>query len=379
MHILIAPNAFKGSLSAHDTAIAIRDGVTRIAPDARLDLLPVADGGDGTADVLVQAVSDGRSIDAAVIDPLSRPITARFGLINEDKTAVIELAAASGLRLLNRDELDPLRASTFGTGQLIRTALDYGCRQIIIGVGGSATVDGGAGIAQALGARLLDAAGNEIGRGGGALATLDRIDLAGLDPRLKDTRIDVACDVDNPLLGEKGAARVFAPQKGASAGQVEQLEAHLTRFADVLAHDTGVRVHNLPHAGAAGGAAAGLHALCGAHLRVGIDLILDQLDFAAHLEGVDLVITGEGRIDDQTIYGKAPIGVAKRAKARGIPVVALAGGVAGRAVYDHGIDAVMAILPAPMALDEAMRQAAPLLADAAERLMRLILLRPRFG
>jgi glycerate 2-kinase len=352
MHILIAPNAFKGSLSAHDTAIAIRDGVTRIAPDARLDLLPVADGGDGTADVLVQAVSDGRSIDAAVIDPLSRPITARFGLINEDKTAVIELAAASGLRLLNRDEL---------------------------GVGGSATVDGGAGIAQALGARLLDAAGNEIGRGGGALATLDRIDLAGLDPRLKDTRIDVACDVDNPLLGEKGAARVFAPQKGASAGQVEQLEAHLTRFADVLAHDTGVRVHNLPHAGAAGGAAAGLHALCGAHLRVGIDLILDQLDFAAHLEGVDLVITGEGRIDDQTIYGKAPIGVAKRAKARGIPVVALAGGVAGRAVYDHGIDAVMAILPAPMALDEAMRQAAPLLADAAERLMRLILLRPRFG
>lgn len=373
MRILIAPNAFKGSISAFDAAKAIEEGILRVMPDADCMLLPIADGGDGTAEVLVYALG-GRFISSEVINPLGKPISTTFALLNNGLTAMIEMANASGLRLITSEDRNPLIATTYGTGQLLQAALNVGARKLIIGLGGSATVDGGAGMAQALGARLLDAQGDEIGYGGGALRDLHTIDASALDSRLRECEIVAACDVDNPLVGKHGAARIFGPQKGATPEMVMQLDANVAHFAHIIQRDLGIDVLPLPGGGAAGGIAAGLIAFCNARLQPGIDLVLDTIGMDQHLENADLVITGEGRIDGQTAHGKAPVGVAMRAKRYGIPVVALAGGIGEGAdnLYAHGIDAIIPIVSYPMPLEEAMHGAAILLRETSERLMRVM-------
>ncbi|MCH8222050.1 MAG: glycerate kinase [Chloroflexi bacterium] len=379
MKIVIAPQGFKGSLTALEVARAIGDGVRQVEPDAEIDLVPVADGGDGTLQALVD-VSDGKVVTTTVTGPLGAPVDAQWGSMGKGgnggngKTAVIEMARASGLALLDPSELDPLNASTRGTGELFKTALDAGHRKFIIGIGGSATNDGGAGMMQALGARLLDADGMELPPGGAALANLDRIDVSGLDRRAVEASIDVACDVNNPLCGPDGASAVFGPQKGATPELVEQLDAALSRFADVIERDLGKAVRNNPGAGAAGGLGAGLMAFLNANLKAGVDIVLDAVDLDAHLEGSDLVITGEGQIDHSTIFNKAPVGVAERAKERGIPVIAIAGGLGEgyRETHEKGIDAAFTLVSGPMPLDDAIANTADLLAGVAEEIMRTL-------
>src|SRR5258708_5845006 len=283
------------------------------------------------------------------------------------------MADASGLRLIP-GRLDPLAATTYGTGQLIRACLDHGFRKIIVGVGGSATVDGGTGMAQALGAKLIDAAGRDVEPGGDSLGKLSRIDLSGLDPRLAETQIDVACDVENPLVGATGAAVVFGPQKGATPDMVKTLDANLTRFATIVQRDMGKSIAGLAKGGGAGGLAAGLEAFLNARLNAGIDLVIEVTGIETHLRDATLLITGEGMIDSQTIYGKVPVGIGLRAHKFGVPVVAIVGcvGPGANEVYDYGIDGLMSIVPCPMPLDIAMRDAFALTADAAERMLRLV-------
>jgi len=378
MRIVIAPNAFKGSLTALQAAEAIQQGILGIMPHADCILLPIADGGDGTADVLVRG-TDGQMHTTAVMDALGDVIQASFGILGDGTTAVIEMANASGLRLVPSERRNPLVTTTYGTGELMRAALNRSARRMILGLGGSATVDGGAGMAQALGARLFDRHGQEIIWGGGALDMLDRIEISGLDPRLQTCEIIAACDVDNPLVGDQGAARIFGPQKGATPQMVAQLDANLTHYAHIIQRDLGITVRDIAGAGAAGGLAAGLIAFCGARLQPGIDLVLDTLDIDQHLQTADLVITGEGRIDGQTAHGKAPVGVALRAKRHGIPVVALTGGIGDEAdqLYAYGIDAIIPIVARPMALEDAMKEAAPLLQEAAARMLRVMTLKFR--
>ncbi len=322
MRAVCAPNAFKGALGAREAAAAMAAGV-RDAGGSAVEV-PVADGGDGTLDVLLAASPGSRVETVEVRGPLGTPVEARLGWL-ADGSAVVEMAEAAGLRLLDANRLDPLRASTFGAGELIRAALDGGARRIVVGVGGSATTDGGAGLAVALGARLLDASGAELALGGGALPHLARVDRSGLDPRLPDCAIEVAVDVRNPLLGPRGAAAVFGPQKGATPEQVALLERGLERWVAVLVADP--LVAERPGMGAAGGTAFGLAAVCGAALRPGAPLICDLVGLDAALPGADLVLTGEGRLDSSTAEGKAPAEVARRAAAAGIPCVALAGSV----------------------------------------------------
>ncbi len=377
MRLLIAPQEFKGSLSARQAAAAIAEGIRRALPEAEVDLLPMADGGPGTVEALV-AARGGRCLQASVTDPLGRPIEAVWGLLEDAASAVIEMAAASGLVLLRAEERDPRIASTFGTGQFIRAALDSGCHRIIVGVGGSATNDGGAGMAQALGARLLDERGDELPRGGAALARLDRIDVSGLDSRLAGCRVQVAVDVTNPLCGPTGASMVYGPQKGATPEMARELDAALARYARVIERDLGVAVAELPGAGAAGGLGAGLVAFLGAEVGPGVDLIAEAAGLADRLAGADLVLTGEGRLDAQTGYGKTVAGVARMAKERGLPVIALAGEVTADAtsLREQGIDAALSITPGPMTLAEAEARAAELLAAASERVGRLLALAP---
>ncbi len=376
MKIVIAPQGFKGSLTALEVARAISNGIRQVEPGAEIDLVPVADGGDGTLQALVDS-SGGRVVTTSVTGPLGTLVDAEWGSMGgggDGKTAVIEMARASGLALLDRAELDPLNATTRGTGELFKTALDAGHRRFIIGIGGSATNDGGAGMMQALGARLLDADGNDLPPGGAALANLDRIDVSGLDPRAADASIDVACDVNNPLCGPDGASAVFGPQKGATLELVEQLDAALSRFAEIIERDLGKAVRDNPGAGAAGGLGAGLMAFLNANLKAGVDIVLDAVDLDAHLEGADLVITGEGQIDHSTIFNKAPVGVAERAKKRGIPVIAIVGGLGEgyRETHQKGIDAAFPLVSGPMPLDDAIANASDLLAGIAEEVMRTL-------
>jgi glycerate kinase len=379
MKILIAPNAFKGSLTAVAATQAIADGVRRVFPHAKLVQLPIADGGDGTLDTIM-ATAGGEIISVPVMDPLGEGIDARFGLL-PDGTAVVEMAEASGIRLISREQLNPMRTTTFGTGQLILAALDQGARRIIVGVGGSATIDGGAGMALALGVSLVDGLGDPIPFGAQGVLALDRISMSTRDTRIAQTEIIVACDVTNPLIGLEGATRVFGPQKGADAAMVETLDAALERYASIIRRDTGQEVARLPGSGAAGGLAAGLVAFLDARLESGADVVLDTLNADVHLADTALVITGEGAIDTQTVYGKAPIGIAKRAHARGIPVIALTGFIADNAlaVYEHGITALMATENRPMSLDDALSNAAALLQDASERALRLFKAGLEFG
>ncbi len=375
MKVVIAPDSFKGSLTALEVAHAIKAGIQRVVPEAEVDEVPMADGGEGTVQALVDATG-GEIITQEVCDPLGNRIHANFGILGDGNTGVIEMAAASGLPLVPEDKRNPMFTTTFGTGELIRAALDRGCRKLIVGIGGSATVDGGAGMAQALGARLLGKDGDEVPRGGGGLEYLDRIDVSQLDARIAETATVVACDVDNPLVGPRGGPEVYGPQKGATPEMVKKLDRYLDRYADIIKRDLDIGVKEEPGAGAAGGLGAGLMAFLNAELRSGIDIVIEASKLEEHLRDADLVITGEGKIDGQTIYGKTPIGVARTAKKYGIPVIGIGGGISDDAsvVYDNGIDALMSIVSYPMSLESAMKQAYDLVANAAERAMRLLML-----
>ncbi len=372
MQILVVPQEFKGSLSAREAAEAIARGLRRALPDAELDLLPLADGGPGTVEALVEATG-GRLHEADAHDPLGRPVPARWGALGErgagdGGAAVIEMAAASGLVLLGPGERDPRRASTFGTGELLRAALDAGYRRVIVGVGGSATNDGGAGLAQALGARLLDAEGIELPAGGGALSRLGRIDVAGLDPRLRESEVTVAADVTNPLCGPEGASLVYGPQKGASEAVARELDAALAHYADIVLRDLGVDVANVPGAGAAGGLVAGLIAFCGAEVRPGFGVVAEAVGLDDRVRRADLVVTGEGRLDRQTAFGKTTAGVARTAREAGKPVVALVGSIEGGSAGEAArpFDAVFALTPDFASPDDALSLPAELLSAASE-------------
>ncbi len=346
--IAICPNAFKGTLSAADAAACIERGLRAAIPGVRLVEIPFADGGDGTMQAVVDATR-GKLFRNRVHDPLSRSIRAAWGITGDGETAIIELAAASGLAMLKSAERRPLATSSFGTGELIKAAMDRGCKKILVGIGGSATTDGGTGIAGALGVRFLDHRGRDIPQGGGGLAALHRIDTSALDPRVKATAIDVACDVQNPLLGRNGAAHVYGPQKGASPAQVRALDQNLRRLTRIVERDLNVQVANIPGAGAAGGAGAGLIAFLGASLRPGAALVAEALHLPERLAGCDLVITGEGRLDAQTAHGKAPTEIARIARRLKIPAIAICGSVSAEAARPGflGFHAVFSALADP--------------------------------
>jgi glycerate 2-kinase len=374
----VAPSGFKESLSAQSAAEAIATGVRRVVPRAEIDLIPLVDGGEGTARALA-AASGGRLLRLAATGPTGTPVDTHFAMLDR-YTAVVEMAAVAGLSLVPRDLRDPGATTTRGVGELIRAALDAGAREILVGCGDSGTSDGGAGALQALGARLLDAEGRELGDGGRELIRLHRIDTSGLDPRLVRTEIRVACNPFNVLCGERGVARVFGPQKGATPQQVEELSAGLEHWADILGRDLTVRgdLHEGPGTGASGGLGAGLAAI-GARLLPRFEVLLDQLDLDARLARADLVLTAEGALDHQTPRGKVPAEVARRAKRYGRPVLALAGtiGEGAHQVRQAGVDAYSAILPAPVSMAEALGRGAEFLADATERALRMVLLGTR--
>ncbi len=371
MRVLVAPQEFKGSLTAAEAAEAIAAGVRDALPDAEIEVVPMSDGGAGLVDALL-AARGGERVTSRVHDPIMRPVNATWALL-ADGAAAIEMAAASGLVLLADGDRDPLVATTFGTGELLLAALDRGATRIVVGVGGSATVDGGAGALQAIGVRLLDADGTNLAVGGGPLGRLDRIDLSGRDPRLAHAQIRVACDVRNTLCGPHGAAAIFGPQKGASPDQIPVLEAALRRYADVARRDTGVDVLEIEGAGAAGGLAAGLMIGAGATVEPGFPLVAREVGLEARIAVADLVITGEGRLDAQTAYGKTAAGVAGLARAHGRHVAIIAGGI--DSAYDaHGgpFDRIERASPDGMPLDEAVRRARDLVREAATRLARAV-------
>ncbi|MDR1947331.1 MAG: glycerate kinase [Desulfovibrio sp.] len=373
MRVIVAPDSFKGSISALAAAEAIEEGVLRVFPQAEIVKIPIADGGEGTVEALVSATK-GTCRAATVSGPLGDPVNAVWGILGDGRTAVIEMAASSGLPLLPPERRDPLRASTLGTGQMLKKALDAGLSRLIMGIGGSATNDGGAGFAAALGVRFLDAAGKDLPSGGAALAGLHSIDLSGLDPRVAHMEIMVACDVDNPLCGPHGASAVFGPQKGATADMVRELDDALVHYGRIAAEVTGRRVMESPGAGAAGGLGAALLYFTPARLRPGIEIVMETLDFRSAVSAASLVITGEGNTDFQTAYGKGPAGVAKIARQYDVPVICLSGGLGKgyQEVYAQGIDAACACPPGPMTLEACMAAGREQVTEAAERLCRVI-------
>lgn len=373
MKIVVAPDSFKGSVSALQAASAIEQGLRRVFPNAVIDKIPMADGGEGTVQSLVDATG-GHLQTQRVLAPLGNKVDAQFGILADSNTAVIEMASASGLPLVPADKRNPLRTTTYGTGQLIHAALQAGCRRLIIGIGGSATNDGGAGMAEALGVQLLDANGKQIPRGGENLGQLASIDITRLHPAISETETVVACDVNNPLTGPEGASHVYGPQKGATSEIVETLDAHLAHFDEILTRTLGKSFNDIPGAGAAGGLGAGLMAFLDAELQLGVDIIIDAVKLKERVKGAALVLTGEGQLDFQTVFGKTPVGVAKVAKIYDIPVIAIAGGITegAEAVYDAGIDAMLGTVPEPMSLGEAVADAPRLIADTAEQAARLV-------
>jgi glycerate 2-kinase len=364
--VIVAPQSFKGSADAVAVASAIARGVRRAWPNARIEEMPLADGGEGTVRALVSATGGGLRR-SRVHDPLGRDIDAEWGVLGDGVTAVVEMAAASGLPLLQPSERDARITSTRGTGELILAAAASGAHRIVIGIGGSATNDGGAGMARAFGYRFLDRAGNDLPEGGAALARLGRID-GQTDPRLVRPSIEVACDVRNPLLGPEGASAVYGPQKGATPGIVQELDAALTRYADVVEAFVGRSIRDVPGAGAAGGLGAGLLAFLDARLVSGADLVLRTVGFAERIAGVDLVVTGEGRVDYQSAYGKLTGAVTAAARRAGIPVMAVVGGL-GAGHEALGLDAI-AVASEGGSIAQAMREPLPLIERAAERLLR---------
>ncbi|MCK6927697.1 glycerate kinase [Enterobacter roggenkampii] len=358
MKIVIAPDSYKESLSALEVATAIERGFREIFPEAVYVKLPVADGGEGTVEAMI-AATQGSIVHVPVTGPLGERVEGFYGLSGDKQSAFIEMAAASGLERVAPSQRNPLKTTSWGTGELIRHALDVGVKHIIIGIGGSATNDGGAGMVQALGAKLLDDNEQPLGQGGGELGKLARIDLSGLDKRLAECRIEVACDVTNPLTGKDGASAVFGPQKGATPEMIVTLDNALALYASVIARDLDIDVLNLAGGGAAGGMGAALYAFCGAQLRQGIEIVTDALHLADQVADADLVITGEGRIDSQTIHGKVPVGVAKVAKRFNKPVIGIAGSLTADVgvVHDHGIDAVFSVIYTICTLEDALENA----------------------
>ncbi len=372
--MVIAPQGFKGNLTALRVSQAIDNGIRRVVPSVITAIVPMADGGEGTMQALVDAIG-GEMIPGEVTDPLGGRVIAHFGLLSDKVTGVIEMAAASGLNLVPPQKLNPLLTTTYGTGELILAALERGCRKLIVGIGGSATNDGGAGMAQALGAKLLDTKGVPLAFGGAALADLEHIDVTTIDPRLADCDIILACDVTNPLCGPQGASAVYGPQKGATKEMVVKLDAALAHYAEVIERDLGIDVRDVPGAGAAGGLGAGLIAFLKARVLPGVDVVIQATGLIEHLKEATLVFTGEGRLDSQTACGKVPVGVARKAKAFGLPVIAIAGEIANgyQAVYEQGIDTVFSIAPGPISFSQSTEMAEKLITDVAERAIRLFI------
>ena len=372
MKILIASDSFKGSATTMEVAERIEKGLLRIIPELEVLKLPMADGGEGTVETLVYGM-DGKFVYEEVTGPLGDRVQAKYGII-QDQIGIIEMAEASGLVLVEEERRNPSLTSTYGTGELILSALQRGYGKIYVGIGGSATNDGGVGMARALGYRFLDRYGNEIPEGGDGLDGLRRIDRSNVTPLLEDAQITVMCDVENPLYGPDGAAYVYGPQKGADPQMVQLLDRNLRHLADILKEDMDVDIGDVPGSGAAGGLGGGLMAFCGADLRPGIEMVLDILEFDGLLKDVDLVITGEGRIDGQSSKGKVPAGVAKRARKLNKPLVAMAGGVGEGTEILHtmGIDLILPIVDRPMGLLDAMDGVGILLEKTGERLGRII-------
>lgn len=379
MRIVIAPDSFKEALSAEEVCRAIARGVRRVCPDAVLDLVPMADGGEGTVDALI-AATRGRRFSTTVSGPLGEPVVASWGMLGgPGRAAVLEMAAASGLGLVPPDRRNPLHTSTYGTGELIRAALEHGAERLLIGIGGSATTDGGAGAAQAVGVRFLDASGKALPEGlaGGRLADISRIDLASRDSRIAHVTIEAACDVDNPLCGSRGAAAVFGPQKGATPEQVARLDENLAHLAGLVERDLGMSVADLPGAGAAGGLGAGLMAFFGATLRPGVELVMQALKLADRLAGADLVITGEGRIDAQSMMGKVISGVGGVTRRCGVPAIALVGSVGeGAETTKEVLEGYFCINPPGTPLAEALARTAEALEATAVAVLRERISRP---
>jgi glycerate kinase len=377
MKVAIAPDSFKGSMTALQAAECIERGLKRALVGVTCRKIPMADGGEGTVRAIVDATG-GRLISSTVQDPLGRKVRSAFGVSSDGKTAIIEMAAASGLALLKLSERNPMETTTFGTGELIRHALSLNVKHILIGIGGSATNDGGMGLAQALGVRLLDARGRKLGPGGGSLRKLECIDMSGLDARLKHVKVEVACDVANPLTGPHGAARVYSPQKGATAAMVRELDAGLKHFASIVKRDVGPDIETVPGSGAAGGLGGGLMAFLNGKLRPGIDIVIDSVKLARRIKGCDLVITGEGRLDRQTAFGKTPHGVAKVAKQAGLPVIAICGslGEGSRIVHTIGIDAFFSALAESVKEEDLPKRGPAMLENCAEQVGRLLAINP---
>ncbi|WP_440873023.1 glycerate kinase [Vibrio diabolicus] len=372
MKVVIAPDSFKESLTAKQVSEAIKTGLARVWHDAEFVTVPVADGGEGTVQSLIDA-TQGEQVFTTVTAPLGNDVEAFYGILGDGETAVIEMAEASGLHLVPSDARDPKLTSSIGTGQLIKHALDRGIQRLIIGLGGSATNDGGVGMLTALGVAFLDESGHAITPNGGGLATLASIDISGLDPRLATCEVLVACDVDNPLCGDKGASAIFGPQKGATTSDVTLLDNALRKFGELTEQATGKHVLTREGAGAAGGMGAALLGYTPARLQPGIEIVLETVKLAQHVADADIVFTGEGRIDHQTAHGKTPMGVAQVAKQFDLPVVVLAGCVGDnyQAVYECGIDAVFACVPRAMSLSEAMKEADVNVANLAENVARM--------
>lgn len=371
MKIVLATNALKGSLTAAQAGEAMRAGIHAALPEADVQIIPVSDGGDGLVDALAEPLS-AELHKCTVSGPLGAPTEATFLHCPDKQLAIIEMATASGLALLSESELDAMAASSQGTGELISAALDLGCTHIVLGIGGSATTDGGTGLATALGMRFLDDSGKALAGNGAQLAKICRIDHSGVDTRLAPVRFDVACDVDNPLIGERGAANIYAPQKGATASQVARLEQGLENLADVIKHDTGKDIRRIAGSGAAGGMGAGLVAFFDATLKPGAQLVMELLGLEAAIEGADLVLTCEGRLDHQTRFGKAPAAVAGLARTHGVPCIAIAGMLddSAYALTDIGFNAVFSLCPGPVSLEDAIRNADHYLRNTTQQIIR---------
>ncbi len=373
MNILIAPDSYKESLTSVQVSKYIKKGILNVSKKHNLTLIPLADGGEGTVNSIVSA-TDGEIINKKVIGPLGKKVNALFGIINNGKTAVVEMASASGLQLIPIDKRDPTITTTYGTGQLIKEALSYGIEDIIIGIGGSATNDAGVGMAQALGVKFLDKNNNDIEFGGRNLNKIKTINIKNIDPRIKDIDIKVACDVNNPLYGENGAAYVYAPQKGADSKMVKVLDENLRYFNNIVKKELDMNLNEIKGAGAAGGLGAGLIAFLNAELYNGIELILDIVEFDNYVKNVDLVITGEGMLDGQSVNGKTPVGVARRAKKYGKPVIAIVGSL-GKDVHkvlNEGIDSYFPIIDKPDSLKSIMNRSKELLINTTEQIIRSI-------
>ena len=373
MKILIAPQSYKGSISAIKVAEAIKQGALNIFPDIKSLIIPVADGGDGTLETLVES-TNGTIHNSNATGPLGNSIPVIWGTLGDSKTAIIEMARIAGLALVPQNKRNPYYTTSYGLGEIIKEALDLGYRKFIIGIGGSATNDGGAGMAQALGAKLTDENKKPIDLGGLALNEITKIDISGIDPRINESEILVACDVNNPLCGPNGASFIYGPQKGASPEMVKTLDDALYHFGSQLIRDTGINIMEIEGSGAAGGIGGGMVGFLNAKLKPGIEIVLDSLDFDKSLKNVDLVITGEGQIDFQTVFSKAPIGVAKHAKKYNIPVIAICGSLGEnyQDVHSHGIDAVIPIIPKPMDLKKASDNAYELIKNTSEQIFRIL-------